>query len=189
MDNELKKLLYDEYRYKMPDELLDSFIEAMTEVCLKNKEVLVPYGKFDSNVYVQKSGITRFCYFDGENEKTYGFATPGTVMISYHSHFMRRPSFFQLESCGESVVMKIPKKKFDEMVAGSHEFAQWVLTIHLQQLYFNEFRYQVVNGTVKERYLSLIENRPEIVACVPLKDIASYLGCTPNYLSSLKNNL
>jgi ribosomal protein L10 len=38
----------------------------------------------------------------------------------------------------------------------------------------------------KERFLSLIENRPEIMANVPLKVIASYLGVTPTYLSRLR---
>ena len=190
MDDELKKLLYDEcIRYKMPDEMLDRFIGAMSEFRLKNRQVLIPYGKMDANVYVLKSGLIRFCYFDGEKEKTYGFSSPGTVIISYHSHFMRAPSFFQLESCGESVVEKISQSEFDEMVAASHEFAQWVLAIHLQQLYFNEFRYAVVNGLAKERYLSLVKNRPEIIARVPLKIIASYLGVTPNYLSRLKKTL
>ncbi len=173
----------------MPDELLERFTDAMTEVRLKNKDALMPYGKLDNNIYVQKSGIIRMCWFDGEKEKTYGFSTPGTVIISYHSYFMRQPSFFQYESCGESVVMKISKSKVDEMEADSHEFARWLSAIHLQQLYFNEFKYAVINGAAKERFRSLINNRPEIIARVPLKIIASYLGVTPNYLSYLKRTL
>ena len=185
----LKKLLYDECQYKMPDRLLDEFMGAMTEVHLKNNEPLIPYGKVDTNAYVQKSGITRYCYFDGEKEKTYGFAIPGTIMISYHCYYLRQPSYFQLESCGESVVMQVSKKTLDDMVKSSHEFAQWMFSLSLGQLYSNELKYSIINGMAKERFISLVRNRPEIMACVPLKTIASYLGVTPAYLSRLKKNL
>jgi CRP-like cAMP-binding protein len=189
MDEKLKKLLYDEGRYKMPDEVLDRFVGMMTEVRLKNRQALMPYGKFDSNVYVLKSGIIRYCYFDGEKEKTYGFTTPGTVMISYHSNIMNQPSFFQVESCGESVVMKVSREQVDELVAESHEFARWMLSIQSMQLYFFEFKHAAINGLAKERYLSLIKNRPEVATRVPLKTIASYLGVSPNYLSRVKGTL
>ena len=182
----LKKLLLDEYKHKMPDGLLDEFIGAMTEVRLKNREVLIPYGKVDTNAYVLKSGIIYGCYFDGEKEKTYGFINPGTVIISYHPHAMHLPSFFQFESCGESVVGKISKKKLDEMVERSHEFAKWMLAVQTIKLYFNEHKLATISGTAKERFAALIKNRPEMIAHVPSKIIASYLGITPTYLCRLK---
>lgn len=185
----LKHLLDDECRYKMPDDLMDRFLATATEVRLKNREALIAYGKLDTNLYVQKSGAVRVCYFDGEKEKTFGFSAPGTVIISYHSHVMRQPSFFQFESCGESVVLKIAKEEVDRMVVDSHEFAQWMLAMSLTQLYTNEFHHSVINGLAKERYLALVKNRPELIAHVPLKIIASYLGVTPNYLSRLKKTL
>lgn len=184
----LKQLLYDEAQYKMADELLDAFLDAMTEIHLKNNEPLIPYGKVDNNVYVQKSGITRFCYFDGIREKTFGFATPGTIMISYHSFYMHQPSFFQLESCGDSVVMKISRKELDVLIDSSHDFSKWIISLCIGQLYVNEYKYSVINGLAKERFLALMKNRPEIMARVPLKTIASYLGVTPTYLSRLKKD-
>lgn len=183
----LKQLLYDEGQYKMADELLDDFLDAMTEeIHLKNNEPLIPYGKFDNNVYVLSSGIVRVCYFDGDKEKTFGFASPGTIIISYHSFFMRQPSFFQFESCGESVVMKVSKKDFDALIDRSHDFTKWILSLSSGQLYINEYKYSVINGLAKERFVALMKNRPEIMARVPLKTIASYLGVTPAYLSRLK---
>ena len=82
---ELKQLLYDECMYKMPDEVLDRFLNVMSEVRLKDKEALIPYGKIDNSLYIQKSGIIRFCYFDGDVEKTYGFALPGHFSLAITS--------------------------------------------------------------------------------------------------------
>lgn len=189
MDNVLKQLLYDEYRFKMSDELFDRFATIMTEVRLKNNEALIDYGRIDTNVYIHRSGILRACYFDGENEKTYGFSNPGTVIISYFPHAMRRPSFFKFASCGESVMMKVSKKDVDALVEESHEFAKWLLAVQTYKLYFNEHKYATINGNSKERLLALMHSRPEIMAHVPLKVIASYLGITPTHLSRLKKDI
>lgn len=165
---------------------MEELFRTKTEVRLKSKETLVAYGRFDDNVYVMKSGIIRYCYFDGIRERTFGFAMPGSVMIQYHCHFMRKPSFFQPEACGETVVMKIARRDFDALIARSHEFSNWMLTLSSGQLYTNEAKLSLINGMAKERFVALIRNRPEIMACVPQKVIASYLGITPTYLSRLR---
>lgn len=54
------------------------------------------------------------------------------------------------------------------------------------QLYFFEKKDHVINGDAKERFLSLAQNRPEIMEQVPLGIVASYLGITQSYLSRLK---
>jgi CRP-like cAMP-binding protein len=185
----LKQLLDAECPYRLPDGLMWEFLNAMTEVRLKPKQVLISYGQFDDNIYVIKDGIIRYCYFDGDKEKTFGFGTPGSLSIQYHCYYMRQPSFFQLEACGESTVMKISKKEFDSLVARSLDFARWMLTMSSGQLYTNEVKLSLINGMAKERFLSLMQNRPEIIARVPLRIIASYLGVTPSSLSRLKREL
>lgn len=186
MDEELKKLLYEQSRHRMSDKLFERFIGLGTEIHLKDKEELIPYGKFDPNVYVQKSGILRACYFDGNSEKTFGFSSPGSIMMSYHSFFMHRPSFFQFVSCGDTVVLKIMKKDLNELVESSHEFAKWMLSVQYMELYYNEFKCSAITGYAKDRYRLLVQKRPEILSLVSVKIIASYLGVTPNYLSWLK---
>lgn len=190
MENNLKKLLCNEAGgVNMSDELFAQLIDATTEIVLKNKEILIPAGKLDTNIYIQKSGIMRACYFDGTNEKTYGFSVPGTVAMSYHSHFMGLPSVFQIESCGETVVLKLSGSKLDELVKGSIEFDQWLLGIHAHQCFSNEFKITNITGSAKDRLRLLKKNRPEIVANVSSKLIASYLGISPIHLSRLKKSL
>jgi hypothetical protein len=56
----------------------------------------------------------------------------------------------------------------------------------MEQLYTHEMKLSLINGEAKERFLALMRNRPEIMARVPLKIIASYLGITPQYLYQLR---
>jgi CRP-like cAMP-binding protein len=186
---ELKKHLLDECTYRMRGETMDKFLGLISEeIELKRGEALIPYGKFDNNIYVLKSGIIRSVYFDGLKETTHAFAMAGTLVISYYSFYMREPSFSQMEACCDSVVLKITKDKFDELVRESHDFAQWMLSMSLSQLWFYEKKRTVLNGDAKECFESLMRNRPEILEKVQAKIIASYIGVTPQYLSKLKRN-
>jgi CRP-like cAMP-binding protein len=173
----------------MKSETMDRFLDLMTEVELKREEPLIPYGKFDDNVYVVKSGIMRSVYFDGLKETTYSFSLPGTIMISYYSYYLHESTFFQLEACCDSIVMKVAKKPFVELTEQSNDFAQWLLRLSAAQLWIYEKKLSVMNGKAKERFESLIKNRPEILESVPAKIIASYLGIAPEYLSRLKSAL
>lgn len=186
----LRQLLDAECSYRMKDETMDRFIELMTErIELKENEALIPYGKLDDNVYVIISGIVRYIYFDGSKEVTYGFSLPGTVIISYHPFYRREPSYFQMEACCESTVVKIPKRKFVELSEQSTDFAQWIMWLCIAQLWIYERKLSIVNGNAKERIESLVRNRPEIMEKVSAKIIASYIGISPEHLSRLKKQL
>ncbi len=183
----LRKLLNAECSYRMKDETMDLFLDAMSEqIELKENEQLIPYGGLDSNIYVLRSGIIRAAYFNGFKEMTSAFGTPGTMIISYYAFYMHEPSFFKLEACCPSVVMKIPRPRFIELTRRSHDFAQWTMWMSMGQLWLYEKKLAIVNGDAKERFESLVENRPEIMEKVPKKYIASYVGVTPQYLSKLQ---
>ncbi len=169
---------------------MDMLLGSLTEVIeLKNKEPLIEYGKFDNNVYILKEGIIRHTYFDGLKEMTSGFSNPGTPMVSYHSFYQGIPAFFQLESCGRSVVIKISKAEFDDLLRRSSDLTNWFLHVSLRQLYSWEMKAAVVNGSARERFESLIKNRPEILKRVSNKVIASYVGISQPYLNVLKKEI
>ncbi len=188
IDNNLRKLLKDESKYEVSDQLLDWILAKSTEHELKKNDVLVSYGKIDSDVYVLKKGVMRYVYFDGDREKTYGFASPGTFMIQYHCFVEAQPAFFQVEACTDSIVLKISKRDIDEMVKTSHEFAQYMLHLSLAQCYSNEYKYAILNGLARDRFMLLLKNRRDITECVQNKVLASYIGITPSYLSFLKRS-
>ena len=71
------------------------------------------------------------------------------------------------------------KEVFDRLVATSHEFAQWCLSMAQCHLFIFEMKNRLIAGSAKERYVSFLKNRPEILNQVQLKVIASYLDVTP----------
>ena len=85
--------------------------------------------------------------------------------------------------------MKVTKEDYERLIIESHEFARYVNSLLMAQLYYDEKKMSVFSGNAKERYLSLIKNRPEILRSVSLGVIASYLGVSQAYLSRLRQSL
>jgi CRP-like cAMP-binding protein len=183
---ELRKLLDTECCYRMKDKTMDRFLGLMTEVELKRGEPLIDYGAFDNNVYVVKEGIMRVAWFSGFKENTYGFALPGTLLISYYPFYNGEPAFSKFEACCPSTVMKISKIKFLDLARESHDFSQWMMFMSLCQLLVHEKKREIVNGDAKERFEAFVEVRPQIVENVSSKILASYIGITPQYICRLK---
>lgn len=139
MEN-IKELLLKECDYPLPDKIMESFLEPKSEIFLKRNEILVMGGMINTNIYVVEEGILRYTYMDGTREVTFGFALPGTMLISMHSFYGHQPVFYQIEACCTSKVIKISKQHYDKLVAESHDFARWALKWHMDNSIFMKGR-------------------------------------------------
>ncbi len=188
MEN-FKKALAEEAPFKLSEAAMDKFCSLMVEKRLKKKDVMIQCGELNDNIYVVKEGILRRSHMDGDNEVTVSFALAGTVIISYHSFCYHLPAYYQFDACCDSVVMVVSKSKFYQLVAESHEFAMWALSMAYCSLYYHEVKHSVINGSAIDRYRALLKSRPEILEKVSLKIVASYLGVTNSYLSRIRKRL
>ena len=166
------------------------FLSSMDEMTLRPKERLIDFGRTNTDVYCLKEGIIRLFHVEESKEITFGFATPGTIILSPHSFYMRQPAFLIAENCkNEAKVLRMTKQCFDSLMRESHEFCQWMFNIAMGQLYTCEHKLCLINGTARDRYMAVVKNRPDIIEAVPSNVIASYLGVTPQYLCKLKSAL
>lgn len=186
---DLIKLMREDHLFQLSEEMMNKLCACMTEIYVPAKEPIISYGKINTNVYIIKEGILRRSYMNGDEDCTNGFALPGTTIMSYYSYYHGLPSNHRYEACVNSVVMKVTKEDYERLIIESHEFARYVNSLLMAQLYYDEKKMSVFSGNAKERYLSLIKNRPEILRSVSLGVIASYLGVSQAYLSRLRQSL
>lgn len=215
----LKTLLALEAKQRLREEVFDELLAAGEEIVLSTYEPMIDAGEFNPNIYIVKYGLIRGTYLDKNMEKTAGFALPGSLLISFHCYYGGEPSFYRFEACCPTVVIRISKAFFDDLIQRSHEFALWVMSTHQNQLYYNEFRNQLLSGDARSRLLQLtnrlqgilpeqdqqfanndnnhdcnvknqLHNRwQKIFPIIPYKIIASYLGITEQHLSKIKKEL
>ncbi len=186
---QLRELIQGESSIGIPSDLVDRMINIAERCSYKPKEPVIKYGTVNDNIYIVESGILELRYWNGVKVCTYGFALPGTLVTSPQSFYLKKPAFMTVRACRKATVLKITRKMFDQIMDDSHEFCKSMFYVAMGQLFASEKKLYVIGGTAKERYLSLLKNRQEIVQGVPMKTLASYLGITPSYLCHLKRAL
>lgn len=184
----IKSLLIKELGY-LPDDI-DLLLSRGALIRCHKGEVLIECGKLCDSAFIVKSGIMRFVDMNGDRERTFAFALPGTLFFSKHSFVMKQPSYYQVEACCDSELLEISCQDFWNVAELSHDISLWLLKYAHGELFCQEYKNAVVhNGSAAERYRKMLGDRPEIIENVSQKIIASYLGVTPEYLSKLKGQL
>lgn len=141
--------------------------------------------KSNDGYFVLKGCIRTFYIIDGE-EKTTAFYTE-MEGFTPHCVINNAPSKYYI-SCVEDTILLVTNP---EMEADSfNKFPKFeslcrVLSEELlakQQINFDEFK----TSSPEQRYLNLLQSRPDLLQRVPQHQLASYLGIKPQSLSRLR---
>jgi CRP-like cAMP-binding protein len=98
-----------------------------------------------------------------------------------------------IETIEPSVLWWIHKKDIDKIVAETIKIPEWrdkfIDAIFERTFDYMKHFFSFIKDTPSQRYLNLIEEKPQIVQRIPQHYIASYLGISTVHLSRIKNNL
>lgn len=192
---ELKRLLNLESDRTLSSEQWDEVFALANVMHLKKGEPLIVPGEVKPDIYIVKEGIMRGIDFDGDRERTFCFGLPGTIFNSRFSFYRGLPSYYQIEACCPSVVLRVSREDWIGLTDRNHAFAIWALHYAWSEQFLEEDRESTVhNGNAEDRYLHMLRTRPVIVEKVSQRILASYLGISPEHLCRvkariLKNNL
>lgn len=182
----LKLLLRGECSHELEESVMDEFLSLGSVVSYKRGEVICRAGTLDRNIYIIIEGIVCRWRWDHNKETVDTFSLPGTMFTEYHCYYAGKPSHAFFEACCPTMLLKIPARAYDDLISRSHEFAKWCLCMAQCQLYTYEIRELNLSGSVRDRYMTLMDHRPHIIRQVSLRTIAAYLGVSPQYLSTLR---
>ena len=153
---------------------------------VKKGTTLLEEGQKTNNSYFVLKGFIRVYYIIDGEEKTTAFYTEmeGLTPLCVKSNL---PSEYYI-SCLEDTILivsnadmeveinsKFPKFETMCRVLSEERLAK-------QQIDFDAFK----TSSPEQRYLNLVQNRPDLIQRVPQHQIASYLGIKPQSLSRLR---
>lgn len=166
-----------------------SSIESMSSIeILPAKTVLQRRGDYVSASYLVLSGILRF-YYTTENGRELNkcFYGVGDFAGDFSASFLDTPSRFSIETVEPCLLLKLSVEKFRTQVEkdpGIKFLAEQAMNTLMVR---NERREEdFLTLSSKERFLKFIESFPTYLDRIPQKHIASYLGITPESLSTYK---
>lgn len=170
---------------------LTRIIDAHYKVAFKKGTTLFQSGQVLNEYVILQNGLVRsFTYdFAGEDITTDFFADH-EVVIEVLSLFQRIPLQENIQALTDCSGWMIDYDTFQTLfhsIPGLTEWGRLWMTTKLFQ--FKQKSIDMITLSAKERYLQLIQGRPQVIQNAPLKHIASYLGITDTSLSRIRKDI
>lgn len=177
-------------KYSLPITASLQLLAKMEKLHFRKGDFLVQEGERNSNFYIISKGIWRGHYLNDGVDVSVWFASEGEAIFSSWGYIENTPSLVSIEAMCDSELYGISKAKLESFYASSAELANFGRRLFEQQFLGLE-NWIISRGSprAKERYLTLLEENPELLQYVPLKHIASYLWITPQSLSRIRAGL
>lgn len=182
------EILREKYGLAQPE--AEKLLEQMELLTYRKGEHIVREGERNSSFYLVADGIWRGHYLRDGVDVSLWFAFQGDSIFSSCGYVAGLPSLVSIEAMSDSRVYRISKSKLETFFSSSVLFANIGRIIFERQ--FLDMENWMINGgaaQAKQRYLALLEQKPELLQHVPLKHIASYLFITPQSLSRIRAEL
>ena len=156
----------------------------------KNKLLLHAGSVCDSIYYVDSGVLIYYKSLEKGDEITTDFAIAGDWVADNLSRLNYSPSLFNIKAIADSELICIKNHDLLKL------FSEISKLERLGRILIEQAFISVVQQTIdlqilsaKERYLKLLESRPEVFQLVPLYHIANYLGVAPKSLSRIRNEI
>ena len=155
----------------------------------KRNQLLIQEGEPCQHIYFVNSGTLRaYCINEKGKEATIMFAIADWWITDMYCYLNRLPAMVNLQAVSQSEVLKLSINDLNTLLTEIPAFNTF-FRILMQNAYCREQLRMIQNLSIPamERYENFIKKYPLIAQQVPLKHIASYLGVTPEFLSTARS--
>lgn len=166
------------------------FLSLLKHQDVAKKYFILKEGQLCRNISFVNSGILR-AYYAGKDgkESTIMFALQDWWITDMYCFIHQKPAMLYIEAVEHSSIFQLQKSDLDKLYIQVPAFEKFFRII-MQNAYIRE-QLRVIQNlslTAEERYHNFLEKYPQVAKQVTLKQIASYLGITPEFLSMLRSN-
>jgi len=165
-----------------------AFTETQT---YKAKTLLVKEGEVCTYSFFVTKGILRSYNIDENGvEHVVSFACPGWWIADMYSFLSQRPGQLYIEVNEDAEVILLSKANRDTLFTEIPKMERFFRILIENSLVANQQRLiDNLSFTAEARYDKFTKKYKELVHCLPQKQIASYIGVTPEFFSKMKARL
>ncbi len=153
----------------------------------KKGEYILNFGETCKHIYFVNKGFIRIFYYKNGVDITEWFASEKHFFFSISSYFNETPSKLIIEVIEDSEIIMQSKAGFEKLRKSNIEITNLYIELFSKSLIGSQKRMESIQfETAKERYQSLLVEKPSILKKVPLQFIATFLGITKETLSRIR---
>lgn len=172
------------------EEEKDYFVSLLKYQEVAKKDFILKEGQLCRNISFVNAGILR-AYYAGKDgkESTIMFALQDWWITDMYCFINHKPAMLYIEAVENSSIFQVQKNDLDKLYIKVPKFEKFFRII-MQNAYIRE-QLRIIQNlslTAEERYHHFLEKYPQVAKQVTQKQIASYLGVTPEFLSMVRAN-
>ena len=169
-------------------ELLLSFFELKK---ISKKEFYLRPGKACRHkAYVNKGCLRNYVIDEHGHERVLFFPIEDWWIADIDSYYSGEPATNFIQAIEDCELLEISKENFQLLENKIPKLSQWYsLKMTRRATTINRRMEELKTMSPRERYLDLLNKRPDIFQRIPLQYIASYLNIEPQSLSRLRKQI
>ncbi|RZJ51785.1 MAG: Crp/Fnr family transcriptional regulator [Flavobacterium sp.] len=164
------------------------FLSLLKEKKYPKKSIVLEEGEICRSINFVQSGTLRAFYRDSQGkESTIMFAIADWWITDMSCFINQQPAILNIETIEESHIFHLQKEDLDDLYLKIPKFERFFRII-MQNAYIREQERVIQNLSLsaEQRYHIFLKKYPQIVKQITQKQIASYLGITPEFLSMIR---
>lgn len=167
------------------------FVSLLVHRKVKRKQFLLRAGEVCRNEnFIVKGCIRQYTLDEEGQEHVISFGVEDWWINDVYSYLTQQPSPYYVDALEDTEVLQLSRDKMELLYTEVPKFERF-FRIMLQNaiIRYHHRINQNLSMSARERYLDFISQCPSIEQRLSQKQIASYLGITPVFLSMLRREL
>lgn len=156
---------------------------------IKRKQYLFQEGDIQKHVVFVTAGCLRSYSMDKNGfEHILQFAPPGWWIADMHSIITQQPGILYIDAVDDSEIILILKSNLEKLYEAIPKLERFFRILAENSL--ATYQHRLIDNlslSAMERYNNFCRLYPSLIECLPQKQIAAYIGVTPEFLSKMLN--
>jgi len=163
------------------------YVSLLTEIKINRKDFLMQAGEVAKYEYFITKGCLKVYTLDEDGALHISmFAIEDYWTGDMSSFITKEPSRYYIKATEHSELLGISRENYDLLFQEIPKFERFYRILYQRSLVSYIRRSNLgISLTAEERYLEFKKKYPQIVSRITQKDLAAYIGITPEFMSKI----
>jgi CRP-like cAMP-binding protein len=167
------------------------FISYLKQKKLKRKQIFLDEGEVCKySAFVTEGCLRGYTIDKNGDEHVLSFAPPDWWIADMYSLISQKPGILTIEALEDTEIILLSKADQEKLYTEIPKFERFFRILIENSLVANQQRIiDNMSLTAEERYKIFCKRYPTLIDTLPQKQIASYIGVTPEFFSRMRSEM